>query len=204
MQLAIALLAALSTAPTSPNLSGLFTPDDVPIDILPVPFAGFVGIRLTVQPDGKVQDCAIEKSSGIRELDNQTCGIATKRAKFPPPIGSAGTPVYAIYRSDIVYAVSESPTQPHLHIGDFYLPVVRLPQGLKDPVQLRIKFDVDPQGHAANCEDEAAPGRDAHDPQLIAAACAKLQTAYTPVVAKDEAGRPVPSIQDATVAVIVQ
>src|SRR5947209_9598048 len=125
--IAMAFLAALSTAPSSPNLSGLFRTDDVPLDILPVPFAGFVGIRLTVRPDGKVQDCAVEKSSGIRDLDNHTCRIAAKRAKFAPPTGTGGTPTYAIYRTDIVYAVSETPDRPRLRTGDFILRLTQLP-----------------------------------------------------------------------------
>ncbi|UIP06409.1 TonB family protein [Erythrobacter sp. SDW2] len=45
---------------------------------------GTVGFRLTVGTDGKVKDCTVTQSSGYEALDDATCSLVRKRARFDP------------------------------------------------------------------------------------------------------------------------
>jgi hypothetical protein len=68
----LALAAQLGApAPTKP----LFTPDDVPVGLIRENVLHTVGVAVTIKPDGKVQDCQAERSSGNRKLDSHTCDL---------------------------------------------------------------------------------------------------------------------------------
>lgn len=48
--------------------------------------------RLTVGADGRVTACVTVASSGSKSLDEATCSVFSKRARFSPAIGSDGRP----------------------------------------------------------------------------------------------------------------
>ena len=47
-------------------------------------------ITFRVQPDGRVADCAIKRSSGSSELDTASCALFVHRARFTPQPDSSG------------------------------------------------------------------------------------------------------------------
>jgi len=59
---------------------------------------GTVGVRFTVEVDGRVGRCMVTHSSGNRILDDTTCRLITERYRFRPSLDPAGRPV----RSQIV------------------------------------------------------------------------------------------------------
>lgn len=196
------LAAAGLSAPPPANLTGLFRADDVPLEMLGEGEVDrTVEIRLTVRPDGHVQSCEVERSSGMRNLDIYTCKIAAGRAKFAPPTTQGGAPSYAVYRAPIRYLVtSGGPYSPRAPSADFIATVNQLPRGLKSPVAVHVTFEVDEQGHLSACKSETLPRTAEADPQLARLACDQLLKTYTAIPAKDEAGKTVPSVQDAIVA----
>ena len=68
----IFVIAAAAAAQLSPprgtDIRTVFSDDDVPYQYLPEESDRSVGIRLTVRPDGKVQRCEAEYTSGIEGL----------------------------------------------------------------------------------------------------------------------------------------
>ena len=54
---------------------------------------GVVGFHLGIDPNGRVRDCTITRSSGSPSLDAGTCLILRGRARYVPAVTAAGTPV---------------------------------------------------------------------------------------------------------------
>lgn len=75
------------------NLLALFSNDDYPASALRNEEQGTTAVRLTIGPDGRVSDCAITSSSGSSALDNATCNILRRRARFTPAKDQAGNPI---------------------------------------------------------------------------------------------------------------
>ena len=74
------------------NLPSLFSTDDYPQSALRNEESGTTAVRLTVGPDGRVSDCQITASSGSSTLDNTTCSILRRRARFTPAKDQNGNP----------------------------------------------------------------------------------------------------------------
>ena len=74
------------------NLPSLFSTDDYPQSALRNEESGTTAVRLTVGPDGRVSDCSITASSGSTTLDNTTCSILRRRARFTPAKDQNGNP----------------------------------------------------------------------------------------------------------------
>ena len=56
-------------------------------------FKGTVGVRFTVQPNGRVTGCRPSASSGNRDLDTRTCRLIEQRLRFSPALDSQGRAV---------------------------------------------------------------------------------------------------------------
>jgi protein TonB len=59
---------------------------------------------VTVGSDGRVTDCQVTSSSGSQELDQTTCTLITRRARFRPAM-SDGQPTTGHYSSRIRWVV---------------------------------------------------------------------------------------------------
>ena len=64
---------------------------------------GQVFFELTVGPAGRVTACRVTCSSGSTELDNATCRIMRKRARFVPARDSDGRPVPDTVASSLIW-----------------------------------------------------------------------------------------------------
>lgn len=68
---------------------------------------GVFTFSLAVNPEGRVEECTVLKSSGSRQLDGQTCRTLQSRARFEPATDANGNPVSATYSSSVQFAVSD-------------------------------------------------------------------------------------------------
>ena len=200
--LALAAASQLS-APVPKNLDRWFRDDDVPMYLM-VQENGvwLVPFRLNVAPDGTLKGCDVEISSGERRLDQLTCRLLMKRARFRPARSADGAAAYGVYRNYAKWAVSTSPAAPpKVNYPDLDLTVQALPSGVKSPAFVRVMFEVDANGRASSCTAEPAPSLDpiSNDPALVPTACEQLMASYKPIAAKDSAGAAIPSVQDALV-----
>ena len=80
--------AKVATERASANLPALFTADDYPQAALRRNEQGTVAFKLFIDRRGRVERCDIEKSSGSAALDQATCTILQRRARFKPARGA--------------------------------------------------------------------------------------------------------------------
>jgi len=69
--------------------------------------AGLAGFRLEIAANGKVTGCSITRSTGHPELDQATCALVTKRARFEPARGISGEPVAGSYTSSVLWELPD-------------------------------------------------------------------------------------------------
>lgn len=74
------------------NLASYVSNADYPSSAIRAEESGTTGFRLTVGPDGRVTDCSITSSSGSSALDDATCRIMRRRARFTPATDGNGRP----------------------------------------------------------------------------------------------------------------
>jgi protein TonB len=74
------------------DLRTLFTADDYPASAQSAGAEGTSQAEITIGTDGRVVGCNIIRSSGNSALDQTTCNILRRRAKFTPARDSNGNP----------------------------------------------------------------------------------------------------------------
>lgn len=67
---------------------------------------GRVGIRLTIDANGRVSECSVTSSSGHVVLDDAACEGAHRYGRFEPALDSAGDPVEGVYTTLISYSLT--------------------------------------------------------------------------------------------------
>ena len=195
----IALAAQLS-APVPTNLPKWFSYDDVPAYLIErSPGLWLIGVRVTVGPDGVVESCDVESTSGIERLDQFTCRRIKQRAKFAAAHSPEGSAASGVYRTTMHFAVADSPfNTSNASVPDVDVSVASLPAGLKSPALVRVMFAVDQEGRMRSCTAEPRENV-SNNPELVPIACEQLTKLYKPVPVRDAAGNAVPSVQNATV-----
>jgi protein TonB len=93
--LAQVALAQTPLAVTHPQIIGgaIFHADDYPMEARRSLWSGTVIADLTINARGAVDDCKIVQSSGHKLLDDTTCSILLKRARFKPARDKDGNAV---------------------------------------------------------------------------------------------------------------
>ena len=81
------------------------TTDDYPPSSLRNEEAGTTGFRLEIGTDGKATSCSITKSSGFSALDDATCKVVSRRARFKPAKDASGTPIGDTYSSRVKWQI---------------------------------------------------------------------------------------------------
>ena len=80
------------------RIAGRLSDRDFPSVVGEAGGGGTVSVRFTVEVDGQVGRCVIDRSSGNRILDDTTCRLIQQRYRFRPSLDPRGRPV----RSQIV------------------------------------------------------------------------------------------------------
>lgn len=73
------------------------TTDDYPPSAIRAEEEGVVGISLRIDADGRIDSCTVTASSGHASLDQATCRLYQRRARFTPARDDAGTPVASTF-----------------------------------------------------------------------------------------------------------
>ncbi|WP_327752943.1 energy transducer TonB [Sphingobium sp. SJ10-10] len=69
--------------------------------------SGTAGFRLEIGPDGRVTNCTITSSTGHADLDEATCRLLPKRARFKPAVAAGGGPMSDTYNGRITWRLPE-------------------------------------------------------------------------------------------------
>ena len=148
---------------------------------------------LLINPSGGVETCSIVLSSGSPSLDQATCALLHKRARFTPAKDATGRAEYDVFRSPpITWSLGSFrsfPVPP-----DYDLMINRAPDGVRLPVEFKVDFLVTRDGRSQNCRsspDKSAPA------ELVALACQALASAPAEVI-RDHNGLPVEAQNHAT------
>lgn len=75
------------------SIHTLFSADDYPPSAIRLGQEGRVVAQVSIGSDGRITSCTITKSSGSTALDDATCRIAQRRARYTPAKDSTGSPV---------------------------------------------------------------------------------------------------------------
>ena len=67
---------------------------------------GTVGVRVTVNPDGRAANCSVTASSGSDILDAAACQGMERYARFDPALDAAGNPTNGSYSTRITYRLN--------------------------------------------------------------------------------------------------
>ena len=87
------------------NLGSLVSDSDYPASARRNEEQGTTGFRLTVGPDGRVTNCVVTSSSGSSALDQATCRIMQRRARFTPARNNLGQPTTDTVNSRIQWRI---------------------------------------------------------------------------------------------------
>jgi TonB family protein len=103
----IAIVSAVSlAAPAIPiNRPVWFSENDYPAAARSKGAQGSVRYELIVDAAGKPTSCSIQKSSGGSVLDEATCRIIVKRARFKPASDSTGKHVPSTVSSTVAWTL---------------------------------------------------------------------------------------------------
>ena len=89
-----AVMAAIATPPKADVLR-LFSTNDYPREAARLEQSGTVGVLSWVETSGRVSSCEVIESSGAAALDQATCSIIQRRARFTPATDAAGKAIRA-------------------------------------------------------------------------------------------------------------
>jgi len=189
----------------SPDVRAIFTADDFPAYLQMEGVSREVHTRTTVRPDGTIESCLVEGTSGDRKLDAYTCAIILKRARLLPARWIDGTPTYGVIRMPVSWRVANSPpTEAEMLRSaepDVDLSVNHLPKGAGSMAAVNVEIAVDTNGRAVSCEEAPTPSITPRKrfPELVELACQTVTKEYTAVPPVDSLGKPVRSIQTVSV-----
>ena len=94
------------------NLASYVSDSDYPLEALMNGEEGTVGFRLVVGPDGRVANCSVIASSGTPSLDDTTCSIMRRRARFTPARDQYGNPTSDSLSARITWRIAEDEAPP--------------------------------------------------------------------------------------------
>jgi hypothetical protein len=202
-------VASQFTAPPPTEVLKVFSPYDMPAYVQIEEINRFVSTRTTVRPDGKPQDCSLERSSGDAKLDALTCAIIMKRGSFEPPNWVDGSPAYAIIRAGVTWAIggpASKEERREAYPPDIQLTVRQLPSGAHSPTDIQLVIAADENGRVVGCQQGVPVDghREKAFPQLVSVACREMTRQYSAIPAKDAAGRRVRSVQSATASFSIE
>jgi hypothetical protein len=205
LSLAAQLALALPAGSPFPDVRGLFSPDDMPAYVQIAEINRFVPTRTTFRPDGVVQSCTFEGSSGDAKLDALTCAIILRRAKGEPVKWIDGSPAYAVVRVPVSWTIGGPPSESEIrkaYPADMELAVSQLPAKFHRTASLALVIAVEASGRVVGCNERPRSSQRDHAKsfsELVPVACEHMINEFKAVPAKDAYGQPVRSLQTASV-----
>jgi hypothetical protein len=189
-----------------PDVRAIFSADDFPAYLQREGTSRTVYTRTTVRPDGTLESCAAEATSGDSKLDAYTCALIVKRAKFLPAKWTDGTPVYGVIRTQVRWFIGNGPPfeeeQLRATVPDLELSVNQLPKGAHSIAALELEIAADETGRPVTCAEYPAPAKwdpKHYFPELVPVACQQVMASLLVRPPVDESGKRVRSVQSVQV-----
>ena len=103
--ISVTLLALASTPATPVAPHSWFTKLDYPSDALGAGAQGATEFQILIGNDGKPKSCQIIKSAGHPSLDEATCKIVMRRARWKPALDDSGQAVESSFSSRFTWVI---------------------------------------------------------------------------------------------------
>lgn len=87
--------------------SGWVTQDDYRASWINREMTGSVGFALEVDANGRAASCRVTRSSGHGELDQATCALVSRRARFEPARDSSGAASAGSYAGTVTWTLPD-------------------------------------------------------------------------------------------------
>ena len=189
-----------------PDVRAIFRSGDFPFYMQQAGVSRIVYTRTTVRPDGTIQGCVAEASSGDAYLDAYTCGLIVKRAKLLPAKWTDGAPVYGVLRLPASWFVGNEPPSDEdilrAEVPDLELSVNQLPTGAHSIAGVSLEIAADENGRPVMCaEYPPLTKRNPKEyfPELVPIACQQAMADLTVSPPVDASGKAVRSVQSVSV-----
>ena len=144
-------------------------PSDYPDSAVRRDAFGMVRFRLDVDATGSVTGCHILNTSGFWVLDERTCLLLSRRAKFYPARDASGEAIPAVFVSNFFWAHGDANLRDwKALVRDVTDPfrmdvtVKKLPASYKEPALARVRF-LESDGKPELCTIELSSGSAATD-----------------------------------------
>lgn len=92
-------------ATTVGGLDKIFSPEDYPEIAERNGETGRIKVRVSVDEQGRATSCTLTRSSGSKTLDEATCRILMKRARYAPALDAQGHAVASLYVTTILWLI---------------------------------------------------------------------------------------------------
>lgn len=149
---------------------------DYPSEALEQRAFGRVHFRLDVDINGRAVACHVLNTSGFWLLDNKTCTIMLRQARFKPAEDGSGKPIPARFTSSFFWAHGDADLQDwKILTKEVTAPIMvsisvnRLPTDYTAPALVRARFGED--GKVAECRVELTSG----NAKIDAIACRQVE-----------------------------
>lgn len=183
---AVLIAPPAAVAPVKPAITGLFRANDYPSLMASRGEEGPVAMAILAAPDGRVDNCTVFLSSRYKDLDDYTCDIIKKRAKFAPVTGEDGKPAYGLYNQIVTWSL-DFPKSYRLQ-PDLELQINHAPPGVSLPLEFKVAYIYEPDGSIHGCR--LAPEEAAQPKDLVDVACQSFAEGGKEIV-RNSAGQPV-------------
>ncbi len=91
----------------TPRNSGWIDDSDYPRRAILVSAEGTVAFRLVIGTNGQVSSCELTRPSGHRALDDATCRLISRRARFDPATDETGSKVLGTYTGSVKWELPD-------------------------------------------------------------------------------------------------
>lgn len=174
-------------SPPRPRLSpnAWVTPDDYPLDAMLMEERGRALFAVEVNPHGRVASCTIVQSSGFVRLDELTCRLVTRRARFAPAMTADGEPTIGYYSQAVRWELDWNGSLRAKTLG-WTRPKSSIAN--KERGQVAIEAIVRPDGTVGDCRVLTSSGH----PALDAETCRRIERYRGQTPARDADGKLVP------------
>lgn len=159
-------------------------PEDYPQVSLLLEEEGASSFRLTVDAEGRVSACMITGSSGFSRLDELTCKLVSRRARFTPAQDRAGNVVASTYSQRVVWLITDDSPMDARLLG-WSRPAEA--KKLKQRGIVGFEATVGEDGKISSCQVPQTSGAEALDQET----CRRLREVRDLSVKRDRDGKPV-------------
>ena len=176
-------------SPPRPRLSpnAWVTPEDYPLDAMLMEERGRSLFAVQVNPDGRVANCTIVESSGFARLDDLTCRLVTRRARFSPAMTADGAPTVGFYSQAVRWELDNDGSLKAKTLG-WSRPKSSIAN--KERGLVAITAVVQPDGTVSDCRVLTSSGH----PTLDTETCRRIEQYRWQTPARDADGKPVPRV----------